>query len=99
VDLDVSITEGKQFTVRSITFEGGTRALRDVLRRALLLNEREIYNQSLFEASIEKINELGLVALVDKDRDVDLKAGKDEESTEVDIVIHVKDRVEQANKQ
>jgi outer membrane protein insertion porin family len=97
-DFDVSIFEGNQFTIRSIKFEGGTRALRDVFRRALLLNEKDIYSQALMEESIDKINELELVAIVDKDRDVNLKTDNDEDSTEVDITIHIKEEEEEASK-
>jgi outer membrane protein insertion porin family len=98
-DFNVSITEGRQFTVRSIKFKGGTRALRDVLRRALLLNERDIYNQALFEESIEKINELGLVATLDKDKDVDQYVSAPwRTEREVDIIILVRDKAVQANK-
>jgi outer membrane protein insertion porin family len=96
-DFDITITEGRQFRISSIRFEGDARAPEDLLRRALLINEGDVYNQALFEKSIEKINDLALVEYLDKDRDVVFDSKKYEENAKIDIIIHIKDRTQRAN--
>ena len=96
-DFDINITEGRQFRIGSIRFEGGVRAPKDLLRRALLINEGDVYNQALFEKSIEKINDLALVEYLDKDRNVVFDSKKYEENAQFDIIIHIKDKAQRAN--
>ena len=47
VDFVVTIEEGKQFTLRRLEFVGNTFTRDNVLRREVLINEGDIYNQTL----------------------------------------------------
>src|SRR6266850_1723696 len=55
VDFVITIEEGKQFSLRRLEFIGNTFTRDNVLRREVLLNEGDIYNQSAWEYSIIKL--------------------------------------------
>ncbi len=108
VDFDITIDEGQQFRVRSIMFAGNKLTSEEDLRRVLLLREGDVYNQSLFEKSIQKMNQLGLFDEVDKEKDVDFKVDKVDQDDEwnaqsdvtprvkeLDITIRIKEKTEQ----
>ena len=90
VDYVVSIDEGKQFTLRRLEFTGNTFTRDYVLRREVVLNEGDIYNQSYLEFSVLRLNQLGFFDPLDKDKDVDFR--QDEERGEVDVTIKVTER-------
>jgi outer membrane protein insertion porin family len=90
VDYVVTIDEGKQFTLRRIEFTGNTFTRDYVLRREVVLNEGDTYNQSYLEFSILRLNQLGFFDPLDKQKDVDLR--QDEERGEVDATIKVAER-------
>jgi outer membrane protein insertion porin family len=48
-DFLITIDEGKQFTLRRLEFTGNTFTRDNVLRREVLINEGDIYNQSYFD--------------------------------------------------
>src|SRR3989449_8594934 len=72
-DFLVTIDEGKQFTLRRLEFTGNTFTRDNVLRREVLINEGDIYNQTLFEYSITRLNQLGYFNPIDKDKDADFR--------------------------
>ncbi len=90
VDFVVTIEEGKQFSLRRLEFIGNTFTRDNVLRREVLLNEGDIYNQSNWEYSVIKLNQLGYFDPIDKDKDADFRTN-DEEAT-VDINLKVAER-------
>ena len=90
VDYVVTIDEGKQFTLNRLEFTGNTFTRDYVLRREVVLNEGDIYNQSYLEFSILRLNQLGFFDPVDKDKDVDFRT--DEERGEVAATIKVNER-------
>ena len=69
---------------------GNTFTRDNVLRREFFLNEGDIYDQSLFEYSITRINQLGFFDPVDKDKDVDFR--QNEEEGLVDVTVKVTER-------
>lgn len=85
VDFTVNITEGKQFTLRRLEFQGNTFTRDKVLRREFILNEGDIFNQRAFEISILRLNQLGYFEPIDKDKDADFRT--DEENGQVDTGI------------
>jgi outer membrane protein insertion porin family len=89
VDFRVTIEEGKQFRVHAIKFQGNSLPERD-LRVLLRIRSGEVFNQRLFEESIDELNKLGRFQLVDKDRDADFRT--DDEEALIDIVIKVKNK-------
>ncbi len=90
VDFVITIEEGKQFSLRRLEFIGNTFTRDNVLRREVLLNEGDIYNQNAWEYSVIKLNQLGYFDPIDKDKDADFKTN-DEEAT-VDINLKVTER-------
>ena len=90
VDFTVTIEEGKQFTLRRLEFVGNTFTRDNVLRREVLINEGDIYNDAYWEYSVVKLNQLGYFNPIDKDKDVDRRTN-DEEAT-VDIALKVSER-------
>src|SRR6266404_771966 len=55
VDFAVTIEEGKQFTLSRLEFIGNTFTRDNVLRREVLINEGDIYNQVNWEYSVVKL--------------------------------------------
>ena len=90
VDFVITIEEGKQFMLRRLEFIGNTFTRDNVLRREVLLNEGDIYNQSAWEYSIIKLNQLGYFDPIDKDKDADFKTN--EEEATVDLNLKVSER-------
>src|ERR1043165_8203951 len=90
VDFDVSIEEGKQFTLRRLEFVGNTFTRDNVLRREVLINEGDTYNDTYWEYSVVKINQLGYFNPIDKDKDVDRRTN--DEQAELDLTLKVSER-------
>jgi outer membrane protein insertion porin family len=87
VDFVITIEEGKQFSLRRLEFIGNTFTRDNVLRREVLLNEGDIYNQSAWEYSIIKLNQLGYFDPIDKDKDADFKTNEEEASVDVNLKV------------
>jgi len=90
VDFEVTIEEGKQFTLRRLEFIGNTFTRDNVLRREVLINEGDIYNDSYWEYSVTKLNQTGYFNPIDKDKDVDRRTN--EEEATVDLNLKVSER-------
>jgi len=90
VDFTVTIEEGKQFTLRRLEFVGNTFTRDNVLRREVLINEGDIYNDVYWEYSVVKLNQLGYFNPIDKDKDVDRRTNDEEAS--VDLSLKVSER-------
>ncbi len=90
VDYTINIEEGRQFTLRRLEFTGNTFTRDNVLRREFLLNEGDIYDDSLFEYSVIKLNQTGYFDPIDKDKDKEIRTAPEEGF--VDAVVKVKER-------
>ncbi len=90
VDFTVTIDEGKQFSLRRLEFVGNTFTRDNVLRREVLINEGDIYNDVYWEYSVVKLNQLGYFNPIDKDKDVDRRTN--DEEAQVDLVLKVSER-------
>ena len=86
VDLEIEIDEGRCFKVGKIKFAG--EQLPDNLESMMLIHEGDVYNASLYEKSIDNLNNSGLFEFVDKDKDADFRSN--EEDAWVDITIKLK---------
>jgi len=89
VDLVVFVEEGKQFTLRSITFIGATLS-EEELSELFLIRVGDLFNQRLFEDSIKRLNDSERFEPLDKDKDTDFRT--DEEEGTVRIVIKLEKR-------
>ena len=90
VDFTVTIEEGKQFSLRRLEFIGNTFTRDNVLRREVLINEGDIYNDAYWEYSVVKLNQLGYFNPIDKDKDVDRRTN--DEEAQVDLTLKVSER-------
>jgi outer membrane protein insertion porin family len=90
VDITVRIEEGKQFSLRRLEFTGNTYTRDRVLRREVLINEADIYNQGLLDISIARLNQTQYFDPIDKDQDVEIRT--DEEAGNVDLIVKVKEK-------
>jgi outer membrane protein insertion porin family len=87
VDFVITIEEGKQFSLRRLEFIGNTFTRDNVLRREVLLNEGDIYNQTAWEYSIVKLNQLGYFDPIDKDKDADFKTNEEEATVDINLKV------------
>ncbi len=90
VDVTITIDEGKQFRLRRLEFAGNTFTRDKILRREVLMNEGDIYNQIALETSVIRLNQTGYFDPIDKDQDVEIRT--DEEQGDVDLVVKVKEK-------
>ena len=93
VDVNINISEGKQFRLHRLEFSGNTFTRDKILRREFLTNEGDIYNQNLLDISVQRLNQLGFFDPVDKLKDVNTRT--DEEAGDVDLVVDVKEKGKQ----
>ena len=87
VDFVVTIEEGKQFTLRRLEFIGNTFTRDNVLRREVLINEGDIYNQITWEYSVIKLNQLGYFDPIDKDKDADFRTNEEEATVDINLKV------------
>ncbi|MEW6730221.1 MAG: outer membrane protein assembly factor BamA [Acidobacteriota bacterium] len=92
VDFTISIDEGKPFLIRRIAFTGNVYTHESVLRREILVNEQEIYDQDLLDRSRLRLNQLGLF---DEIKEEDVKITTDDRAGLVDITINVREKQRQ----
>jgi outer membrane protein insertion porin family len=90
VDVTITIEEGRQFRLRRLEFTGNTFTRDKILRREVLINEGDIYDQISLERSVLRLNQTQYFDPIDKDKDVEIRT--DEEQGEVDLVVKVKER-------
>ncbi|MGI9034503.1 MAG: outer membrane protein assembly factor BamA, partial [Pyrinomonadaceae bacterium] len=92
VDLDINITEGKQFRLKKLEFSGNNFTRDKILRREVLVSEGDIYNQSYIDISVQRLNQLGFFDPIDKDKDVTKRVDAENAVVNVDIAVKEKGR-------
>ncbi len=90
VDLSLSVDEGKQFFVRRIDFSGNLTTRDKVIRRELLIDEGDIFNNRLWELSLLRLNQLGYFEPLKPEEAADMK--RDTKTNTVDITLKVRER-------
>ena len=90
VDLSLAVDEGKQFFVRRIDFSGNLTTRDKVIRRELLIDEGDIFNNRLWEVSLLRLNQLGYFEPLKPEEAADMK--RDTKTNTVDITLKVKER-------
>ena len=90
VDITIKIDEGKQFRLRRLEFTGNTFTRDRVLRREVLINEGDIYNQNALELSVLRLNQTQYFDPIDKDQDVEIRT--DDEQGDVDLIVKVREK-------
>ena len=90
IDMSLAVDEGKQFFVRRIDFSGNTTTRDKVIRREMLIDEGQIFNNRLWELSILRLNQLGYFEPLKAEEAADIK--RDTKTDTVDITLKVKER-------
>ncbi|HWX56817.1 MAG TPA: outer membrane protein assembly factor BamA [Verrucomicrobiae bacterium] len=90
LSLSIDIDEGKPFFVRRIEFQGNTTTRDKVIRRDLLLQEGQVYNQKYWEYSILRLNQLNYFNTLKPDDDTERKI--DEQAGTVDLTVKVSEK-------
>ncbi len=90
VYLDVDVTEGKPFYVGRIEFTGNTITRDKVIRRELMLEEGQVYNNALWEDSILRLNQLNYFETLKLEDDSETRQNEDEGS--VDLLLKLKEK-------
>jgi outer membrane protein insertion porin family len=93
INLTLQFDQEKQYFVRRITFEGNTTTRDKVIRRELLLDEGQIFNNQLWELSILRLNQLGYFNKI-KPEDAELK--RNVKAGTVDINLKLKEKGKQS---
>ena len=89
INLTLNIEEDKQFFVRRIEFSGNTTTRDKVIRRELLLDEGDMFNNRLWEVSLLRLNQLGFFEQL-KPEAANIKT--DNKAGQVDIALKVKEK-------
>jgi outer membrane protein insertion porin family len=93
VNLTLSFDQQKQFFVRRIEFSGNTTTRDKVIRRQLLLDEGQVFNNRFWELSLLRLNQLGYFDPI-KPENAELK--KNVKAGTVDIKLKVKEKGKQS---
>jgi outer membrane protein insertion porin family len=93
VNLSLVFDQQKQFFVRRIEFSGNTTTRDKVIRREILLDEGQVYNNRLWELSILRLNQLGYFDPI-KPENAELK--RNVKNGTVDIKLKVKEKGKQS---
>ena len=90
IDLTLTADEGKQFFVRRIDFTGNTTTRDKVIRREILLDEGDIFNNRLWELSILRLNQLGYFEVLKAEEAATIQ--RNTQNNTVDITLKVRER-------
>lgn len=92
VSFEIDVDEGKQFYVRRIEFEGNTTTRDKVIRRELLLEEGQRYNEQLWKLSLQRLNQLGFFDQIKPDDPSTTERHLDEKEATVDLTLKLKEK-------
>lgn len=93
VNLALVFDQQKQYFVRRIEFSGNTTTRDKVIRRELLLDEGQVFNNRLWELSLLRLNQLGYFDTI-KPENAELK--RNVKAGTVDIKLKVKEKGKQS---
>ncbi len=92
VYLDIDLDEGKQFYVRRIEFAGNTTTRDKVIRREILLQEGQVYNERLWEFSLQRLNQLNYFEQLKPEDPNVTERHLDEKNGTVDLTLKVREK-------
>ena len=92
VSFEIDIDEGKQFSVRRIEFQGNTTTRDKVIRRELLLEEGQRYNEQLWKLSLQRLNQLGYFDQIKPEDPSTTERHLDEKEGTVDLTLKLRER-------
>jgi outer membrane protein insertion porin family len=92
VFLDVDLDEGKQFFVRRIEFTGNTTTRDKVIRREIVLEEGQVYNERLWKLSLQRLNQLGYFEQLKPEDPNITERHLNEKEGQVDLTLKLKEK-------
>jgi len=92
VYFDIDVDEGKQFSVRRIEFQGNTTTRDKVIRRELVLEEGQVYNEQYWKLSLQRLNQLGFFEQLKPDDPNVTERHLDEKEGLVDLTLKVHEK-------
>jgi outer membrane protein insertion porin family len=72
LNLGINIEEDHPYTINRITFSGNTMTRDKVIRRELMVDESQVFNTTLWDKSLQRLNQLGYFEQI-RPEDVDIK--------------------------
>jgi len=93
VNLTMELDQQKQFFIRRIEFAGNTTTRDKVIRRELLIDEGQVFNNRLWELSLLRLNQLNFFDAI-KPENAELK--RDSKAGTVDIKLKVHEKGKQS---
>jgi outer membrane protein insertion porin family len=94
IDVTMKFEEGKQYYVRRIDFTGNTTTRDKVIRRELLIDEGQLFNQHAWEISILRLNQLDYFDKLEADKAAEIKRNQKEGT--VDLLLKLKEKGKQS---
>jgi outer membrane protein insertion porin family len=91
VNLTINIDEDHKFYVNRISFSGNTTTRDKVIRRELLINEGEVFNSTLWDRSLLKLNQLGYFDNV-RQQDTEMKLNPTDNSVDINLKVKEKEK-------
>ena len=91
VNLTINIDEDRQFTVNRIAFSGNTTTRDRVIRREIMVNEGDVFNSSLWDLSLLRLNQLGYFEEI-KSEDAEVKPSPTESTLDINLKVKEKGR-------
>jgi len=91
INLTLDFDQQKQYYVRRIEFAGNTTTRDKVIRREILLDEGQIFNNHLWELSILRLNQLNYFETI-KPENADLKKNAKTGSVDIRLKLHEKQK-------
>jgi len=92
VSWNIEIDEGKQFSVRRIEFSGNTTTRDKVIRRELVIEEGQLYNEQYWKLSIQRLNQLGYFEQIKPDDPTVTERHLDEKAGTVDLILKLREK-------
>jgi len=89
VNVKFSIFEGEVTYLNRLEFKGNSFVKDKIMRKKVLVREKDRFNFQLFEESLLRINQLGIVKV---EKEPELKSNPDD-PTNIDAVVYVKERL------
>lgn len=90
--LEIDVDEGKQFSVRRIEFTGNTTTRDKVIRREIVLEEGQVYNERLWKLGLQRLNQLGYFEQLKPDDPATTETHLNEQDGTVDLTLKVKEK-------
>ncbi len=91
VNLTINIDEDRQFTVNRIAFTGNVTTRDKVIRREILIGEGQVFNSSLWDLSLLRLNQLGYFEEI-KNEDAEIKPNPADSTLDVNLKVKEKSR-------